>query len=131
MISFVRWVLFVPSGILAHIFVSAVLYNLQHAFGLFGAPLIFIRIFLATTCGLIIGSYAAPSRTVGRRIMLGGYLLLGAAVVFQLVGGVEPKIRLFTGSIEVVAMTISAICSYFVVREESSQECDRNIADDI
>lgn len=62
--------------------------------------------------------------------MLGGYLLLGAVIVVQLLGGVEPEVRLLTGSIEVVAMTIAAICSYFVVRETNSRERGRNVSNE-
>ena len=129
MSAFIRWVLFIPCGIFAHFLISTVIYNLQHAFNLFGAEFIFIRIFLATTCGFIIGSCIAPSPQVGRWLMLGYYLLMGGAIVFRLLG-VESGVRYLTGGNEVAAMTLAAILSFFVVCEDNLRKIGRPVSEE-
>ncbi len=130
MSAFIRWVLFIPCAIFAQFLVSTVVYNLQHVFTLFGAEFIFIRIFLATTCGFIIGSCIAPSPRIGRWSMLGYYLLMGGAIIFQLLS-VKSGVRLLTGGTEVAAMTISAILSFRIVCEEKFLKFGRDVSDEI
>ena len=99
--------------------VSTVVYNLQHVFTLFGAEFIFIRIFLATACGFIIGSCIAPSPRIGRWSMLGYYLLMGGAIIFQLLG-VKSGVRLLAGGNEVVAMTMAVFLSFLLASPSAS-----------
>ena len=111
--TIVRWILLLPAVLASEFIISAVVYNLQYALGLFSPALALSRHALSWLLGFGIGYWLTPgNKSTKFKVLFVIYLLWLVVIMVQLIFQKAGGLRLDAALIELLGITLGASLVY-------------------